>query len=483
MPSRARSASVDPGDPRCSRATRDGGGDGLNFLLDLADPWGYAVVFLLALAEGAALVGLFLPGETAMLLGGVLVYEDRADLPLMLLIACSGSVAGDSIGYWVGRRFGARIRSSRLGRKVGEERWESAGRYLRERGAKAVFFARFLGFLRTLVPPLAGSAGMPYRRFVAFNAPAAILWAAGFVLLGVAAGRSWEAVDQWAGRAAVVLLLLVAVAAVIFLAARWLQRREAALRRRWAAFLDHEAVRHLRDRFRPQLDFLQRRLDPASRFGLYLTAGLAVALVAAVGFAAIVESLGEGGDVARVDAAVLEFFSDHRTRALDRVMEVLARAGGTGWIAGAMCLVGAVSSAATRRWRWMLFAGAALAGGLFLDDVVRPLLQAFGLTTGSAGVAVAAFPSGEATAAGALVGQLAYTTGRTRSWRAAVWAAAAALFVATVVGIAFVYLGRQTPSAVLGGFLLGSFWAGVSVGGWRQLGHLWNVSRRVLRRP
>lgn len=456
----------------------------VDLLLDLAHPWGYVLVFLLALAEGAALVGLLLPGETAMLLGGVLVYQDRATLPLMLLIGCLGSVIGDSVGYWVGRRFGGRIRSSRLGRKVGEAKWEKAGNYLRERGAKAVFFARFLGFLRTLVPPLAGSTGMPYRRFVIFNAPAAALWATSFILLGVAAGRSWEAVDRWAGRASAVLLLVVGIALAIVLAARWLQRREAMLRQRWHAFLDDETVQHLRKRFRPQIEYVQRRLDPRGRFGLYLTIGLAVALLAAAGFGAVVDSLAERGDVAQVDAALLAFFSDHQMPRVDPAMELVAGAANVAWTTGAIFLVGTASYRASRRRRWIVFAVLVLAGALLLDDAARSLLDVFGIRPGHIRAAAASvFPSSEATAGGAFVGQLAYATGRTMSWRVSVWATAAALFVGILAALALLYLARQTPSAMLAGFLLGVFWAGVSVISSNQLSHLWSSSGRGLRGP
>lgn len=451
----------------------------MNFLLDLANPWGYAVVFLLAAAEGAALIGLFLPGETAMLLGGVLVYQDRASLALMLLIGCLGAVIGDSIGYWVGRRFGGRIRSSPLGRKVGEERWERAGDYLRERGAKAVFFARFLSFLRTLVPPVAGSTGMPYRSFVIYNAPAAILWAALFIGLGVAGGRSWQAVDQWAGRASIILLLLVGIGLVLFLAARWLQRREAIFRQRWHAFINDETVQHLRDRFRPQIDFLQRRLDPTRRFGLYLTAGLAVALLAALGFGAVIDSLAERGDIARLDAVVLDFFSEHQLPRLESPMETIAGAGNVVGIAGAISLVGAVSYGASRAWRWVLFTVVVLVGALLLDDAAAWLLDVLGVTPGRIrGRSTSVFPSSEATAAGAFVGQVAYVAARTSSWKASVWATAVTLFVAAIIATAFIYLGRQTPSAILSGFLLGVFWAGVSVISSNQPTHLWERSGR-----
>jgi membrane protein DedA with SNARE-associated domain len=183
-------------------------------LLNLAHPWFYVLVFLLGFAEGGALVGLFLPGETAMILGGVLVGEGRADLVPMAALAAGGSALGDSVGYWVGRRYGNRLRLTRLGRKVGDERWGRVDDALRKRGRSIVFFGRFLSIFRSLVPPAAGMAHMPYRSFLLLNFPAAVLWAVGFVLLGFIADESWHLVEKWAGRAGVVVLTAIAIVAV-----------------------------------------------------------------------------------------------------------------------------------------------------------------------------------------------------------------------------------------------------------------------------
>lgn len=171
----------------------------VDLLLGLVDPWLYVFVFLVAFAEGGALLGLFLPGESAMLLAGVLASQGRASLGAIVAVAVAGSVLGDSVGYWTGRLFGRRLHATRLGRKIGSERWARAEIFIRDRGKAAVAVGRFASFLRTLVPPLAGSSHMAYRDFVSFNAPAAALWAILFVLLGSFAGDSWDAIARWAG--------------------------------------------------------------------------------------------------------------------------------------------------------------------------------------------------------------------------------------------------------------------------------------------
>ncbi len=177
----------------------------------------YSLVGGLAFAEAALLVGFVLPGETAVLLGGVLAHEQRVSLPVMAAVAVAGAVVGDSVGYEVGRHFGTRLLASRIfaNRQAGVHRGEQA---LRDNGGRAVFLARFTAFLRAVMPGLAGTARMPYGRFLAFNAAGGVVWALGFTLLGYFAGASYQKVEKIAGRASLGVLgvfALVVVALVI----------------------------------------------------------------------------------------------------------------------------------------------------------------------------------------------------------------------------------------------------------------------------
>jgi membrane-associated protein len=122
----------------------------------------YLVIGGLALLESAALVGLFVPGETAVLLGGVLAHEGSVNVVAMIAVVAIGAVIGDSISYEIGRRAGPWLAGSRLGRLLGEERLDAGRRYLQRRGAKAVFLGRFVAVVRTGVPLLAGVSRMRY---------------------------------------------------------------------------------------------------------------------------------------------------------------------------------------------------------------------------------------------------------------------------------------------------------------------------------
>jgi len=143
----------------------------------------------------------------------------------MVIAASVGAVIGDSISYELGRRFGQRLGATRLGRRVGEPNWSRAREYVGRRGGRAVFFGRFLGVLRALVPAVAGWAGMRYRSFLTFNVAGGLLWATGTILLGVAAGSSWHIVEAWVGRAGWLGTGLVA-AAVLVVATRLIKRQQ-----------------------------------------------------------------------------------------------------------------------------------------------------------------------------------------------------------------------------------------------------------------
>ena len=127
---------------------------------------------------------------------------------------------GDASGQWmraleppdeIGRHLGQRIYDSRLGRVVGRERWTRARRFLRRRGATAVFFGRFIGVLRALVPAIAGDSRMPYPRFLLWNVAGALVWAPATVLAGYLAGPSYRALERWLGRGSLVLAAVVAL--------------------------------------------------------------------------------------------------------------------------------------------------------------------------------------------------------------------------------------------------------------------------------
>jgi membrane protein DedA with SNARE-associated domain len=179
----------------------------------------YLMTAALAFGESAAFIGVVLPGETALLFGGVLAATGQVSLPVMIVLAVFAAILGDSVGYEVGRWGGVALRDSRAGRFVGAARWRRAEAFMVRRGGWAVFLGRWVGVLRTLMPVLAGMSRMPYRRFLAFNAAGGALWAAVVVMAGYLAGTSWQRVQTyfgWAGGALLLVLAAIAAVAVVW---------------------------------------------------------------------------------------------------------------------------------------------------------------------------------------------------------------------------------------------------------------------------
>jgi membrane-associated protein len=189
-------------------------------ILRLAGPLVLVAVFALPALEASTLLGIVVPGELALVLGGVLAHQGRVPLAAAVVAGVAGAVVGDTVGYAVGRRVGERLLAHLPRRLVGPGQVERANALVRRLGGRAVFAGRFTVALRALVPGLAGVAGVPYRTFAAWNLAGGALWATGFVLLGFAAGPAWRAAERFASRAGLVLLGTIVVVATAALARR-----------------------------------------------------------------------------------------------------------------------------------------------------------------------------------------------------------------------------------------------------------------------
>jgi len=182
----------------------------------------YAVIAALVFGEAAVFVGFVLPGETAVVIGGVLAASGRLSLPVVLVLVVAAAILGDTVGFEVGRRLGPRLLASRPLRRH-QGRLANAQKFLRERGGWAVFLGRGTAFLRAVMPGLAGTSGMPYPRFLFFNAAGGLVWGVGVTLLGYFTGSSYAVVERALGRGSAILIAVVVLAGVLL----WFRRRSA----------------------------------------------------------------------------------------------------------------------------------------------------------------------------------------------------------------------------------------------------------------
>lgn len=199
----------------------------------------YLLVGMLVFGEAAVFAGFLLPGETAVVLGGVLASRHGVDLRIMLVLVVVAAIVGDTVGYEVGRHYGERVLATRPLRRH-EHRLGRARAFLRERGAFAVFLGRWTAFLRAVMPGLAGVSRMPYRRFLLYNALGAIAWGTTFCLVGYLAGNSYQVVAHRIGVGGVVVTVVV----VGVLLVGWRVRGRLAERREARAARSAEGEPH-----------------------------------------------------------------------------------------------------------------------------------------------------------------------------------------------------------------------------------------------
>jgi membrane-associated protein len=196
-------------------------------LTDLSDalgPWTYALVAGLAFLETGAFVGLIAPGETALVLGGVVAARGDVDLPVILALTWAAAALGDLVSFLLGRRMGRRFlvaHGPRLG--VTAPRLERVDVFFDRHGAKAILIGRFIGIVRAVAPFTAGASGMPLRRFVPFSLLGTAAWSMLLIGIGYAFSDSFEhAADLFTHGA-----LALAVVAATVLALRARRRRTA----------------------------------------------------------------------------------------------------------------------------------------------------------------------------------------------------------------------------------------------------------------
>ena len=419
--------------------------------------WTYLLVGFFAFAETGAFIGLVVPGETTMLLGGAVAGQGAIDIYLLIAIDWFAAWLGDTFSFFLGRRLGREF-VMKHGPRVGisHERFEKVEDYFGRHGGKTIFIGRWISLVRAFAPFIAGSSGMQYRAFVPYSVLGTGLWASLHILVGYFFSKSIETAGHYAARGAFLLATLIAlVAGTVFLVRRLRveENREKAVR--WME--DHAGTRQLVALARQrQLRFLWDRVTPGGTFGLEFTtlmATLAVSLFVLVAYTVVI---GDDPGPTPGDETARELVGHLHDSVLTSVAKVVTWLGSGGFVWG-LALVCAALLAWRRRWAelWVLLTGMAITqvGIVELKDAVdrprppEPL-------TGSEG---SAFPSGHA-AHSVIYLWLAMTIvlrlrpGMVRG--AAVITAGIVLTI--LVGLSRVYLDVHYLSDVSGGWALGA---------------------------
>jgi membrane protein DedA with SNARE-associated domain len=437
--------------------------------------WTYLVVGVLAFLETGAFVGLIAPGETTVIVGGVVAGQGEISLSVLITITWACAVAGDLASYTAGRKLG-RAWLLRHGERVRitEERLEQVERFFERRGGITILVGRFIGFVRALAPFIAGTTRMPLRRFLPYDVLGAGAWAATFATLGYAFWQSFDRLTTYVSRGLFAFATVVAVAAALVALVQL--RRDPEKRRRVRAWLDQ---RRDRPGWRPVVRFAgpawrvigrpaSAVADLAARFGigrltpgrlgLELTTLLALLTVGLYSFF-FVGGIASQPGVPRIDELAADLADE---LAMDPAIEIakVATEIGSFAVVATAALATVAWTLARRRW----IESVALVLGVALSPLVVSIAKAAYDRDRPAGGLVdaddAAYPSGHTAYAVALVACATVLVRAGMGWAVRFAAVSVAIALVAVVGLTRVYLRVHHLTDVLGGAALDmALWA------------------------
>lgn len=182
----------------------------IDLLLGVPPTLALVIIAALVFGEAALFFGFVLPGETAVVYGGVLADAGKVSVVVVLLVVIMAAVVGDSVGFEVGRKLGPRLGRAPVLRHH-PDRFAAAQEYLRRRGGRAVVMGRFTAFLRAVMPGLAGASRMEYPRFLVFNVAGGVLWGSACVLLGYFAAHSINRITHYLGLTSGAIIVVIVI--------------------------------------------------------------------------------------------------------------------------------------------------------------------------------------------------------------------------------------------------------------------------------
>ncbi|HET6395479.1 MAG TPA: VTT domain-containing protein [Pseudoxanthomonas sp.] len=405
-------------------------------------------IFAIAFCDALIVVGTVVPALPLLFAVGMLIGIGEISGPYAVACASLGAFAGDALSYWIGRRWGDRLRGvwpfSRYPQLL--ERGETL---FRRNAFKSILVARYVGAVRPFVPAIAGMVRMPLRRYGTASGLACLSWGLLFLLPGWVLGHAYDAVAAVAGHLVTVLALLLAVLALAWAGVLYTYR--------W--FADHADALLAR-----ALDWSHRHpvlgrhsialFDPQHRESASLA--LLAVLLLAIGwawFALLLTVIGHGEPLG-VDLAVHQLMLALRNPLADYPLAALASLGDWPVLAPACALV--LGYFVWRR-RWMAAAHwlAALAFGLALTWLLGTTVEVVRPPGASSGFG---FPSIAVTMSTIAFGFFAVLIAREMPGRDRVWPYLVSGVAVALIGFARLYLGAHWLSDVVGGMLLGIVW-------------------------
>jgi undecaprenyl-diphosphatase len=441
--------------------------------------WTYLAVGLMAFLETGAFLGFVAPGETAVIVGGLVAGQGQISLLALIAIVWACCLMGDAVSYELGRhkgrpwllKYGARL-------QITENRLDQVEKLLHSHGAVMIIVGRFLGFVRPLMPFIAGASRMPFKRFFPYDVLAAGAWATTFCTLGFLFWRSIDRLTTYVSRGLFAFGTLVAV--VVGIVGLIHLRRNPESRAKVRDWIDERDDRPgwsiLARIARPVWHFLLKpaaavadffarfsyqRLTPGN-LGLELTTLLALAAVGTFSFFLLGDIVLNEGEP-RIDRWAEDVADRLNTAMLVSVAKVLTALGAS-WVTGPLALATVIFALARRRW---IDAAALACGWPIVVALVHITKDAYDRARPPASLVETfneAFPSGHAAYAVTWVACATVLVRAGVGWAVRIAAVTVAVVIVAVVAVTRVYLRAHYLTDVLGGIALGvAIWSLIGI--------------------
>ncbi|MGD0807475.1 MAG: VTT domain-containing protein [Anaerolineales bacterium] len=186
-------------------------------LVGIIRTFGYLGIIAIIFAESGLFFGFFLPGDSLLLTAGLLAARGELSLVILLLTLPVAAVLGDNVGFWFGKKVGPAIFNRENSLLFRRKNLLAAKSFYDKHGGKTITLARFMPFIRTFVPIVAGAVEMEYRRFFFFNLVGGLVWAAGVTLAGYFLGQFFppDVLDRYFLLIIVVVIFISALPAMV----------------------------------------------------------------------------------------------------------------------------------------------------------------------------------------------------------------------------------------------------------------------------
>lgn len=428
----------------------------LNIILSHLNHWGYYALLLMTFLETSAFLGFLVPGESMVVIAGLMASKGILELGDVVWVASLGAIMGDTVGYFIGYRFGEGF-FLKYGKYFffKKEYLDEAMGFFDKHGGKTVFFGRFMAWFRAFAPVVAGISKMHYPKFLFFNVAGGIVWATTFSLVGYFLGNSWDIIKTYLGRLGISAFIIGAV--IIYLYFLFTKKRR--LIKGKISWID----KRLSTQMPGTWEFVKRRFRAGEWYGLNLTIALVFFILALFSFGEIVEDLIDKETLFYLDFKIQRLVEGVISPDTTRFMVDITNIGGvylTAIIACAMALY-----LLYRRHWWELFTLFLVVG--FGGSLLVILKLFFHRPRPMPQMVVAhgySFPSAHSFAAMLVYGFLIYTTWKfikSKALRFIIFSLSVLLII--LVGISRVYLNVHWLTDVLGGYAAGFAWLTFSI--------------------